>query len=108
MFPRSRAGRARGRGARASAYTTQVSNIIRVTIPGASARKRQGGTRLIRDFLWATAGLSDEESARIAGVSIATLNRWRRSGSQRLRGDIRERIAAYLALDEEERKRLAA
>ena len=67
-----------------------------IIIPGASASSRTRGPGLMEDFLWLTADLSDEEAARIAGVSVPTLCRWRRSGARKLREQIRARLLKYV------------
>lgn len=70
-------------------------------VPGVTAASRTRGPGLMEDFLWLTADLTDEEAARIAGVSVPTLCRWRRSGARKLREQIRTRLLEFV----EERER---
>lgn len=70
--------------------------MIRITIPGAREGASERGPDLIQDFLWYTEGLADAQVAELAGVSTATIQRWRRSGSHRLRQDIRQRLHRYV------------
>lgn len=67
-----------------------------ITIPKGGAAVRDEAVELLEDFLYATAHLPAEEAAKIAGVSAATLSRWRRSGSRRLRGSIRNKLRRFL------------
>lgn len=69
---------------------------MRITIPRGGAAIRDEAVELLEDFLYATAHLPAEDAAKIAGVSAATLSRWRRSGSRRLRGSIRSKLRRYL------------
>lgn len=67
-----------------------------IIVPGVTATSRTRGPGLMEDFLWLTADLKDEEAARIAGVSVPTLCRWRRSGARKLREQIRARLLQYV------------
>jgi DNA-binding CsgD family transcriptional regulator len=80
-----------------------MKKLIRVKIPGVAAAPRDNGAELIEDFLWSTEGLTDAEIAEIAGVSTATVQRWRRSGSHRLRSDLRRRLLRYVRRVQRER-----
>lgn len=51
---------------------------------------------LVQDFLFYTADLSVEGAAEIAGVSTATLTRWRMMGARQLRSDVRRRLLRYV------------
>jgi hypothetical protein len=51
---------------------------------------------LVQDFLFYTADLSVESAAEIAGVSTATLTRWRMMGARQLRSDVRRRLLRYV------------
>lgn len=82
-----------------------MKKLIRIKIPGAQSTPRDPGAQLIEDFLWVTEEMEDEQAAEIAGVSVATLARWRRSGSHRLRGDLRRRMERYVRGAQRERKR---
>ena len=60
--------------------------------------RRKVETRLlVEEFLLVTADLPGEEVARIAGVGISTLGRWRRSGIKQIKGPVRHRLDRYLA-----------
>lgn len=52
---------------------------------------------LVQDFLFYSGDLEIAEAARIAGVSTATLSRWRMMGARQLRSDVRARLEEYLA-----------
>ena len=52
---------------------------------------------LVQDFLYYTADLSVESAAEIAGVSTATLTRWRMMGARQLRSDVRRRLLRYVS-----------
>ena len=47
-------------------------------------------------------------AARIAGVSTATLTRWRMMGARQLRADVRRRLLKYVARREKEARSRAA
>lgn len=51
---------------------------------------------LVQDFLHYTGDLSVESAAEIAGVSTATLTRWRMMGARQLRSDVRRRLLRYV------------
>ena len=51
---------------------------------------------LISDFLLASEALSDRDAARIAGVGVATMRRWRVSPPNHLRGGIYRRLTRAL------------
>ena len=57
---------------------------------------------LVRDFVFYTADLELQEAATIAGVSTATLTRWRMMGARQLRADVRRRLLKYVARREKE------
>ena len=60
--------------------------------------RRPAETRLlVEEFLLVTADLPREEVARIAGVGIPTLRRWKRSGIKQIKGPVRRRLDRYLA-----------
>jgi hypothetical protein len=63
---------------------------------------------LVQDFLYYSADLEIEEAARIAGVSTATLGRWRMMGARQLRSDVRERLERYLSARAAERGEMQA
>lgn len=66
-------------------------------------------TDLVRDFVFYTADLDLQAAANLAGVSTATLTRWRMMGARQLRADVRRRLLKYVARREREaRKRDAA
>lgn len=56
---------------------------------------------LVLEFVRATDSLPPEASARVAGVSEATYNRWRRQPPRMLRTSHRARIERYLGLSPE-------
>jgi hypothetical protein len=68
----------------------------------------QSSARLVEDFLYYSGDLQIEAAARIAGVSTATLGRWRMMGARQLRSDVRARLEHYLAAPEAERRKMAA
>ena len=63
---------------------------------------------LVRDFVFDTADLGLQDAARIAGVSTATLTRWRMMGARQLRADVRRRLLKYVARREKEARSRAA
>lgn len=63
---------------------------------------------LVRDFVFYTADFELQEAARIAGVSTATLTRWRMMGARQLRADVRRRLLKYVARREKEARARAA
>ncbi|HEX6926955.1 MAG TPA: hypothetical protein VF167_16140 [Longimicrobiaceae bacterium] len=63
---------------------------------------------LVRDFVFYTADFDLQEAARIAGVSTATLTRWRMMGARQLRADVRRRLLKYVARREKEARARAA
>lgn len=63
---------------------------------------------LVRDFVFYTADFELQEAARIAGVSTATLTRWRMMGARQLRADVRRRLLRYVARREKEARAAAA
>jgi hypothetical protein len=63
---------------------------------------------LVQDFLYYSGDLCVEEAARIAGVSTATLGRWRMMGARQLRSDVRRRLQRYLAQREAARRKMQA
>lgn len=66
-------------------------------------------TDLVRDFVFYTADLDLQAAANLAGVSTATLTRWRMMGARQLRADVRRRLLKYVGRREREaRKRAAA
>ena len=76
------------------------------TVP-ASARRTE--TRaLVEEFLLVTEDLPQEEAARVAGVGVASLRRWKNTGVKQLNGPIRLRLHAYLTLRKLETAQFAA
>lgn len=67
---------------------------------GFSVSKKSGAEysspELVQDFLHYTGDLSVESAAEIAGVSTATLTRWRMMGARQLRSDVRRRLLRYV------------
>lgn len=63
---------------------------------------------LVRDFVFYTADLQLPDAARIAGVSTATLTRWRMMGARQLRADVRRRLLKYVGRREKEARARAA
>lgn len=63
---------------------------------------------LVRDFVFYTADFQLPEAARIAGVSTATLTRWRMMGARQLRADVRRRLLKYVGRREKEARARAA
>ena len=55
---------------------------------------------IVQDFLYYSGDMKVEEAARIAGVSTATLGRWRMMGARQLRSDVRHRLEKYLSTRE--------
>jgi hypothetical protein len=72
-----------------------MSKMVSV-IPGLVPAPRDRGADLLGEFLWLTADLAEVEVAAIAGVSVPTICRWRRSGAQKVRETIRCRLARYV------------
>lgn len=68
---------------------------------GTSVAKRSAAEytspELVQDFLYYTADLSVEAAAGLAGVSTATLTRWRMMGARQLRSDVRRQLLRYVA-----------
>ncbi|HEX6913249.1 MAG TPA: hypothetical protein VF142_22750 [Longimicrobium sp.] len=56
-----------------------------------------GAAALVAAFVAATAGLTVEEAARLAGVRVETMRKWRRRPPRWLRADTARRVAAHLA-----------
>jgi hypothetical protein len=79
-----------------------VSELFGISV---SSKGTGEGTsaELVQDFLFYSGDLAVEEAARIAGVSTATLGRWRMMGARQLRADVRARLERYLG----ERERAA-
>jgi hypothetical protein len=79
---------------------------------GISVTSKPGGeyssARLVQDFLFYSGDLPIEEAAGIAGVSTATLGRWRMMGARQLRSDVRTRLEGYLRRREAERRKMQA
>ncbi|CAN5708447.1 hypothetical protein BH23GEM6_BH23GEM6_11540 [soil metagenome] len=67
----------------------------------------QSSARLVEDFLYYSSDLQIEVAARIAGVSTATLGRWRMMGARQLRSDVRARLEHFLDAPEAERRRMS-
>ena len=63
---------------------------------------------LVRDFVFYTADLQLVDAAGIAGVSTATLTRWRMMGARQLRADVRRRLLKYVGRREKEARSRAA
>lgn len=63
---------------------------------------------LVQDFLFYSGDLEVQEAAAIAGVSTATLGRWRMMGARQLRADVRSRLVTYLLGVETERGKMQA
>ena len=57
-------------------------------------------SRLVQDFVFYTADLSVEAAAEQAGVSTATLTRWRMMGARQLRADVRRRLLRFVSAKE--------
>jgi DNA invertase Pin-like site-specific DNA recombinase len=58
---------------------------------------RIGARELVEEFLLVTDALPREEVARIAGVGVPTVRRWKRSGVHNLARPIRLRLLRHLA-----------
>lgn len=75
---------------------------------GITLTKRGGpsypSTDLVRDFVYYTADLPVEAAASVAGVSTATLSRWRMMGARQLRADVRGRLLKFVASREKQRR----
>ena len=56
-----------------------------------------GAAALVAAFVAATAGLTVDEAARLAGVRVETLRKWRRRPPRWLKADTARRVAAHLA-----------
>jgi hypothetical protein len=56
-----------------------------------------GAAALVAAFVGATAGLSVEEAARVAGVRRETLRKWRRRPPRWIKAGTARRLAAHLA-----------
>ncbi|HET8656304.1 MAG TPA: hypothetical protein VFL93_12360 [Longimicrobiaceae bacterium] len=74
-------------------YVTSTFGIATSTPTAAEC----ASSELVRDFLYYTGDLSLESAAMIAGVSTATLTRWRMMGARQLRSDVRSRLVEYVA-----------
>jgi hypothetical protein len=74
-------------------------------LPGITvAAKRDtdyASTELVQDFVFYTADLPLEAAADVAGVSTATLSRWRMMGARQLRADVKNRLLHFVAAKEE-------
>jgi hypothetical protein len=55
----------------------------------------------VQDFVFYTADLSLEAAADVAGVSTATLSRWRMMGARQLRADVKSRLLHFVTAKEE-------
>jgi hypothetical protein len=53
-------------------------------------------SRLVQDFVYYTADLPVDAAAAVAGVSTATLTRWRMMGARQLRADVRGRLLEFV------------
>jgi hypothetical protein len=86
-----------GRRARDRAFAICLTMSKTVSmIPGLSVMPSDRGADLLSEFLWLTADLPEAEVAAIAGVSVPTICRWRRSGAQKVRETIRSRLTRYM------------
>jgi hypothetical protein len=85
-----------------------VSEHFGIVINSPRAGAANSSAVLVQDFLLYSGDLEPEEAARIAGVSTATLARWRMMGARQLRADVRSRLESYLRRLEAERKKLHA
>jgi hypothetical protein len=72
------------------------------------ARSEHPSAELVQDFLYYSGDLDIAEAARIAGVSTATLGRWRMMGARQLRSDVRGRLERYLSERDAERSGMQA
>lgn len=57
-------------------------------------------SQLVQDFVYYTADLPIEAAAAVAGVSTATLTRWRMMGARQLRADVRGRLLDFVTARE--------
>lgn len=57
-------------------------------------------SKLVQDFVIYTADLALEEAAGLAGVSTATLTRWRMMGARQLRADVRRQLLHFVTAKE--------
>jgi hypothetical protein len=73
-----------------------VSTPLGIPVPRRS-EPNCSSADLVQDFVYYTADRSVAEAAEIAGVSTATLSRWRRMGARQLRADVRRRLVAFVA-----------
>jgi hypothetical protein len=83
-----------------------VSAVFGIKL-GKRADSGYNSADLVQDFLFYSGDMKVEEAARIAGVSTATLGRWRMMGARQLRSDVRERLERYLRSREKAKKRAA-
>ena len=70
-----------------------------IPLPGPPARPgdADGAAALVTAFVVATAALEEEPAARLAGVRVETLRKWRRRPPRWLKADTARRVAAHLA-----------
>lgn len=73
-----------------------VSAVFGINV-GRSHTTEYSSADLVQDFLYYSGDMKVEDAARIAGVSTATLGRWRMMGARQLRSDVRTRLEEYLS-----------
>lgn len=76
-----------------------MASLPGITVTGKSSAEC-ASSRLVQDFVFYTADLSVEEAAEQAGVSTATLTRWRMMGARQLRADVRRRLLRFVSAKE--------
>jgi hypothetical protein len=76
-----------------------VSRLPGVTVANRSESECPSA-RLVQDFVYYTADLAVEVAAELAGVSTATLTRWRMMGARQLRADVRRRLLVFVTAKE--------
>jgi hypothetical protein len=73
-------------------------------LPGITvAAKRDSeyaSSELVQDFVFYTADLPLEAAAELAGVSTATLSRWRMMGARQLRAEVKDRLLRFVSARE--------
>jgi hypothetical protein len=72
-----------------------VSRLPGITV-AAKRDSDYASTALVQDFVFYTADLPLEAAAELAGVSTATLSRWRMMGARQLRADVRDRLLHFV------------